>query len=403
MEQAAEKRHAGRATIRRFSGYQRHGSLLWQQRRGDIVGPESYFRGSVLSSLADERLPASTEAGPTGRRPKVSILLVTYNHVKFIGQALDSILMQKTEYDYVIHVLEDCSTDGTQDVIMRYVREHPGVVKPFFNAINLGRINPPSKRLQDVFYQRLKQLDGDYIAILDGDDYWSSPHKLQSQVSFLEANPDFAAAAHATIKVYEDGSGREPHRFPPSVDGREVRTIHDFVDMSSFFHLSSNLYRNVFRGHPPAGFRSRWSCDIFFTIAHLQHGKLHYADEDMSIYRHHKAGNFSQWSEVTGRIYNIEGIRRYNRWLGYRYAKGFAFTLNRLCLDLLRRTKDGRLPPLKRFQWLKYSAIALFYGAIYDAFHAFPRLDPAVFWYGEAALPQDPSGRRTARLVGYLR
>ena len=341
--------------------------------------------------------------GPTGRRPKVSVLVVTYNHVKYIGQALDSILTQKTEYDYVIHVLEDCSTDGTQDVVMRYVGEHPGIVKPFFNATNLGKIDPPSKRLQKCIYQRLKQLDGDYIAWLEGDDYWSSPHKLQSQVSFLEANPDFAAAAHNTIKVYDDGSSREPHRFPPFVDGREVRTIHDFVDMSSFFHLSSILFRNVFKEYPPAGFRSKWSCDIFWTMAYLQHGKLHYADEDMSIYRHHKAGNFSQWPEVTGRIHNIEGIRRYNRWLGYHYAKGFAFTLHRLCLDLLRRTNDGRLPPLKRLQRLKYSAIALFYGAIYDAFHAFPRLDPAVFWYGEAIPPPDPSARRAVRVVNYLK
>jgi hypothetical protein len=221
-------------------------------------------------------------------------------------------------------------------------------------------------------------------------------------VSFLEANQDFVAATHNTIKVYEDGSGREPHRFPPFIDGREVRTIHDFVDMTSFFHLSSILYRNVFREHPHVGFRSTWSCDIFVTMAHMQYGKMHYADEDMSIYRHHKAGNFSQWSEVVGRIFNIDGIRRYNRWLGYRYAKGFAFTLHRLCLDLLRQTKDGRLPPLKPLQRLKYSALSLLNGAIYDLLHAYPRLDPAVFWYGEAAVQQDPSRKRTARIVHYV-
>ena len=79
--------------------------------------------------------------------------------------------------------------------------------------------------------------------------------------------------------------------------------------MTSFFHLSSILYRNVFKGHPPVGFSSKWSCDIFFTMAFLQHGKLHYADEDMSIYRQHKAGTFSGLPEVAGRIYNIEASR----------------------------------------------------------------------------------------------
>jgi hypothetical protein len=286
---------------------------------------------------------------------------------------------------------------------MRYARDHPAVVKPFLNPRNLGRIDPPSQALQDCFYRRLAQLDGDYIAILEGDDYWSSPHKLQSQVSFLEANPDFAAAAHNTIKIYEDGSGREPHRFPFAEDSRAVRTIHDHIDMSSFFHLSSLLYRNVFRSRPPAGLGNKWSCDIFFTIAYLQHGKLHYVDQDMSIYRQHKSGTFSRLSEVAGRIYNIEGIRRYNRWLGYRYAKGFAFTINRLCLDLLRRSRDGRLPPLKLHQRLKYRAIAIQHGLLYDLFYAYPRIDPAVLWYDEPVQPRDPWARRDLRLVGYLK
>ena len=135
-------------------------------------------------------------------------------------------------------------------------------------------------------------------------------------------------------------------------------------------------------------------------MAYTQHGKLYHADEDASIYRQHKGGNYSvQWSESVGRIYNIEGLRRYNRWLGYRYLQGYSFSINRLCLDLLMRSKDGRLPPLKRRQRLKFTILATCYGLIYDLLQAYPRLSPAVFWYGEEPTEAEA---RSSLLARYL-
>lgn len=353
-----------------------------------------------MSSLVEER-PASDPSDRNGASPKVSILLITYNHAEYVGQALDSILNQVTEYDYVIHVVEDCSTDGTQDVLRRYAREHPQVIKLFLNPKNLGRINPPSQRLQNHLYQRINELEGDYFAFLEGDDYWSSPDKLQNQVSFLEANPDFAAHAYNTVKIYDDGSGQSPHRFHYSSDNvKQVHTIHDFVNMSSFFHLSATLYRNVFRHNFPAYFRSTYTCDILYTMAHTQRGKLFHVDEDASVYRQHKGGGFSKWSELIGRLYNLEGVRRYNRWLGYRYFRGYSFTINRLCVDMLRRSADGRLPRLKLHQRVKINTLATLYGLTYDLLQAYPRLNPAVFWYGEEPTEVEA---RSALLPRYLK
>jgi glycosyltransferase involved in cell wall biosynthesis len=353
-----------------------------------------------LSSLVEDRLAANA-SDRSGECPKVSILLLTYNHAKYVGQALDSILNQVTEYDYVIHVVEDCSTDGTQDVLMRYAREHPKVIKLFLNPTNLGRIDPPSQQLQNLLYDRINELDGDYFAFLEGDDYWSSPHKLQNQVSFLEANPDFAAHAYNTVKIYDDGSGQKSHRFHYSSDNvKQVHTIHDFVNMTSFFHLSAVLYRNVFRRNFPAYFKSTYTCDILYTMAHTQYGKLFHVDEDASIYRQHEGGNFSKWSELMGRLYNLEGVRRYNRWLGYRYLRGYSLTINRLCLDMLRRSADGRLPPLKLHHRVKISTLATLHGLTYDLLQACPRLSPAVFWYGEEPTEVEA---RSSLLVHYLK
>lgn len=328
-------------------------------------------------------------------QPKASIMVITYNHEKYIAQALESVLAQETEYDFEINVIEDCSTDRTQQVIMGYKERFPDKINTFFNPKNIGTLSPPA---QKVFYEGFKTLTGDYLAILEGDDYWSSPHKLQKQMAFLEANPDFVACAHNTLKIYEDGR-LPPHRFQYYDNIKEVHVVQDFIAMTSFFHTSSILYRNVLHGVPPRAFRSKWSCDIFNTIAHVQHGKLRYFNEDMSVYRNHSGGNYSNLTETRGRIFNIEGIRRYNRWLNYRYLKDFSFTLYRLCVSLIKDADRNRVAPLTRAERLKYSAVAALYGGIYDLLDRYPGLDPAVFWYRE---PPKLSQPRLERVVPYL-
>src|SRR5215212_4876923 len=190
------------------------------------------------------------ERDAASRRPTVTIMLITYNHEKYIAQALDSILMQETEYEYEINVVEDCSTDRTQEIVMEYVERYPKKIKPLFNAVNIGY-----KVTQRNTYRGLKTVTGDYFAILEGDDYWTDPRRLQKQVAFLEANPDFAICAGNTIKMYEGATG-EPHRF--LYWGKQAdATIEDIINLSPFFHNAGVLFRNVYRGEPPRHFRNK--------------------------------------------------------------------------------------------------------------------------------------------------
>lgn len=322
-------------------------------------------------------------------------MLITYNHEPYIAQAIESVLAQETEYDYEINVIEDCSSDRTQEIIVRYKEKYPDKINLYFNKKNVGTLSPPP---QKVFHKGFRTLKGEYIAILEGDDYWSCPQKLQKQVSFLEANPEYVACAHNTVKIYEDAS-EQPHRFMYWQGIKQVHTAGDFAEMTSFFHTSSILYRNVMNGKPPWNFRSKWSCDIFNTLAHARFGKVRYFDEDMSVYRMHKGGNFSNIPPKGGRIFNIEGLRRYNTWLGYRYLKEFSFTLHRLCVMLIRDSEAGRVAPLTPLERFKYSAIAALYGRIYDALDRRPGLDPSVFWYKQ---PRKSAQPRRERIIGFL-
>ena len=294
------------------------------------------------------------------RRPKVSIMLITYNHEKYIAQALESLLMQQTEYDYEINVVEDCSTDRTQDIVMQYVRKYPHIVKPHFNAKNIGY-----EVTQKNFYRGFFTLTGDYLAILEGDDYWSSPHKLQKQVAFLESNPDFAICACNTVKIYEDDS-KESHRFlyyGQIDDG----TVEDVINLRCFFHTTGIMYRNVFKGIPPRHYRNRWSCDIFIMISHAQFGKVRHLDEDMAVYRAHGAGRFSNMPLLDAWLFNIDGLRRYNRWLGYRHCKAFAQVISRYCRHVLGEAgKGGESEPLSWVQFVKLHGLHAVYGLLYQ-------------------------------------
>lgn len=293
---------------------------------------------------------------PAPDAPMVSILLITYNHGPYIGQAMESILAQETCYSFKIHVIEDCSTDNTQEVVMRYVQQYPDKVVPFFNEVNIGH-----EVTQKNFIRGLRTMNGKYWAVLEGDDYWNSPHKLQKQIDFLEANPDFVACAHNTMKVYEDGS-KEPHRFMYWDGMKQEHTLEDFILLQSFFHASSLMFRNVYMGNPPEHYANPWQCDIFMNLDHARFGKVRYFDEDMSVYRAHAGGRFSGMKTLDGWMWNIGGLIRYNCWLNFRYLRLFSRSIARFCLVVLNSSGKDNVPALSLLQTFKYLSLAAFYG-----------------------------------------
>jgi glycosyltransferase involved in cell wall biosynthesis len=292
------------------------------------------------------------------RRPKVSVLLITYNHGKYIAQAIESVLMQKTSFPVVINIIDDCSTDGTAEIVMDYAVRYPGRVVACLNKKNIG-----SKVTQKNFAKGFATLDGEYWALLEGDDYWTSPDKLQRQVDFLEANADFVICAHNTVKVYEDGS-REPHRFL-YYGKKDDCDVYEAIMLRMFFHTTGVLYRNIFNGVPPRGYDNRWSCDIYIFISHAAHGKIHHIDEDMAVYVAHGSGLFSTMSDLDMWKYNIGGLVRYNAWLNFRFNRFFAEGIMKFCNHLLAEAGKNGVAPLTPFDWLKYTAIRAFYRAIY--------------------------------------
>ena len=129
---------------------------------------------------------------------KVTVLVFAYNHIHFIRKALDSVLEQKTDFDFEILINDDCSTDGTRELVQEYAIAHPEKIRLLLSPVNFH-----DGRIAD---RGLKEARGEYIAFLDGDDYWTSADKLQKQVGLMDAHPEYSGCWH--YQEYVDAEGK---------------------------------------------------------------------------------------------------------------------------------------------------------------------------------------------------
>lgn len=135
--------------------------------------------------------------------PMVSICCITYNHAPFIRQCLDGFLMQKTSFPIEILIHDDCSTDGTTEIVREYASKYPDLIFPLYETEN--QYSKPNR--QPIDFYNYRRARGKYIAYCEGDDYWTDPYKLQKQVDFMEANPEYSICFHG-IEINDLRNGK---------------------------------------------------------------------------------------------------------------------------------------------------------------------------------------------------
>ena len=249
---------------------------------------------------------------------KVSVCITTYNHEKYIAQAIESVLMQKTDFDFEIIIGEDDSSDNTRDISKEYKAKHPEKINLFLNdRANVIYINgKPTGRWN--FINNLKHAQGEYIALLEGDDYWTDSCKLQKQADYLDAHPECALCFHDVQAVY-DNELREPETLTP-INKKEVYALEDIIK-GNFIHTCSVMFRNGLFGDFPDWFYSTPMADWPLHILNAQYGDIGYIRDIMGAYRIHKGGIWS----TTDLIYKLEKTvvvyQIINAHLNYRYKK----------------------------------------------------------------------------------
>jgi len=241
---------------------------------------------------------------------KVSVAMITYNHGNFIAQAVESILMQVVNFDYEIIIGEDCSTDETRNVVIEYRNRFPHRIKLLLHDKNVG--------LMQNFIQTIEACRGQYVALCEGDDYWTSPYKLQRQVDFLESHPEYAMCFHNATVICEDGS-EEPQLYCP-VDQKIISTLEDLI-LENFIPTCSVVFRSgLFSRFPNWCYNLRigdWPLHIF----NARCGKIRYLNEIMGVYRIHSGGVWSSMIETKRYKEIIMMLDYVNAYLDFQYGK----------------------------------------------------------------------------------
>ncbi len=256
---------------------------------------------------------------------KVSVAIVTYNHEKFIAKALDSVLMQKTNFDYELVIGEDCSTDRTRDILLDYQKRYPNKFRLLLHEENLG-MHEHGARVLDA-------CTGEYIAMLDGDDYWTSPEKLQKQVDFLDNHPECSICYHDALIVHEDGS-REPMHYRPSQ--KAFSTVEDLF-LDNFIPTGAVMFRSGLFGRVPDWVSTLKMGDWLIHILNALHGKIGYLDETMAVYVVHASGIWSSKSWQDHEPAMIRMFEALEKHLGHQYTWSLSRIVRFRCFYLSER------------------------------------------------------------------
>lgn len=223
-------------------------------------------------------------------KPTVSIWCVTYNHRKYIQDTIEGFFIQKTNFNFEIVIHDDASTDGTIDILMEYEKKYPELIRVIYETENQYSkfSNPP----QFFFSVMQRELKGKYIAMCEGDDYWTDANKLQMQIDYMENHPDCMMTAHNAIifnSITNERTKFISYREEKDLSINEI--VSESIPTASYVFRREALDMEDFFLDIDVG-------DYPLQLYCFTKGKVHYFDQDMCVYRYLCEGS---WSSKQGK------------------------------------------------------------------------------------------------------
>lgn len=231
----------------------------------------------------------------------VTVCMLVYQQETVVSQAIESVLCQKTDFEYEIIIGDDCSKDGTREILRRYAQMYPGRIQLIEQPSNVG----PVRNAYDV----LRRAKGEYLAFLEGDDFWTDDTKLQKQIDYLRENPECSMVYHACDVIGPDGN-----RIRTLRQKKQIQTLSDLYPTGNIHMATSSIVGHNLFARDPAYFQlfgyTHYVGDIIIKAAYLKEGKIGYIDEILSCYRKVVSGG-TNYSSIDKNIQRMDAFRAY--------------------------------------------------------------------------------------------
>lgn len=238
----------------------------------------------------------------------LSVCCITYQHEEFIGRALESFVSQQTNFDFEIIICDDCSKDATREICEKFKNKYPDKIKLHLNESNVGMMRN--------FIQALKMCTGKYIALCEGDDYWTSSNKLQKQVDFLETNPEYVLCFHNALVINERVKPTEEHPLISSLDKTSFETP-DIITQW-FIPTASIVFKKQALKFPD-WFENAEIGDIPLLLIVSLAGSFKYINEIMSVWHLHPGGISGKFTDYKKAIAMTFIYQSFNIYTNFRY------------------------------------------------------------------------------------
>ncbi len=275
-------------------------------------------------------------------QPLVTVSCIAYNHEKYIARALDSFLMQKTNFPFEIVIHDDASTDRTAEIIREYAARYPDVIRPMYQTEN--QYSRGISNISGAF--NFPRARGKYIAMCEGDDYWIDDTKLQRQADYMEAHPECTLCFHAAKIESEDKAMRarevRPYRHS------KICTAEEVIDKKANYPTASLMFPARLGKILPQWYHDCPVGDVPIHIFMASHGTVYYMDRKMSVYRQGVSVSWSaqmergDYKENLIRHHNAmkKMFREFAKDTDHRYDKAIKSAFKRMDFLTLLNTKE---------------------------------------------------------------
>lgn len=272
-------------------------------------------------------------------KPVVSVVCITFNHEPYIEDALEGFLIQETDFPFEILIHDDASTDSTADIIREYEARYPRLIKPIYQVENQYS---QGVKISPIF--NFPRAMGEYIAMCEGDDYWSDEKKLKNQFEYMRENIDCSLCFHASKAIFADNSGNKSYIRKPKVIPLESKfsIIDAILGDGGFVPTNTMFFSKKYVENIPDWYIKAPVGDLPLMLLLAINGRLGYIDRVMSVYRILVPGSWTVTSlnDISKRRKTIAGKlllwQEFDVYTGKKYSKFVSKVKNKNRVDFMK-------------------------------------------------------------------